>query len=236
MPVSANRVSVGVSIRPPNVLGCPKPASSSMTIRMLGASSGRCRGCVRHLWTDSCIVGPTLPPIGGEGKGSKETVLVKEFQRDAITSNLLHIDFLRIKMEEEIETSVPVHILNEDIAIGIKEKSGVLQHGLREFHVSCLPADIPDYIEYDIAELDMGSAVRVADVKVADKIKVLNDPEEVVVSIIHPTQLKEEEEEEEKAEEEVEEAREPEVIGKGKEEKEPEEGKGQPEAKSSSEK
>jgi large subunit ribosomal protein L25 len=173
--------------------------------------------------------------IGGEGKGSKETVLVKEFQRDAITRNLLHIDFLRIKMEEEIETSVPVHILNEDIAIGIKEKSGVLQHGLREFHVSCLPADIPDYIEYDIAELDMGSAVRVADVKVADKIKVLNDPEEVVVSIIHPTQLKEEEEEE-KAEEEVEEAREPEVIGKGKEEKEPEEGKGQPEAKSSSEK
>jgi len=169
--------------------------------------------------------------IDGESKSSKETVLVKEFQKNAITGELLHIDFLRIKMEEEIETSVPIHIMNEDIAIGIKEKGGVLQHGLRELHISCLPTDIPDYIEYDIAELDMGSIVRVSDVNVSDKIKVLNDPEEVVVSIIHPTQLKEEEEEEE-----AEEAMEPEVIGKGKEEKEPEEGKGHSEEKSSSEK
>ncbi len=172
--------------------------------------------------------------IDGESKSSKETVLVKEFQKDAITGELLHIDFLRIKMEEDIETSVPIHIMNEDIAIGIKEKGGVLQHGLRELHISCLPTDIPDYIEYDIAELDMGSIVRVSDVNVSDKIKVLNDPEEVVVSIIHPTQLKEEEKEEE--EEEAEEAMEPEVIGKGKEEKEPEEGKGHSEEKSSSEK
>ncbi len=172
--------------------------------------------------------------IDGSGKGSKETVLVKEFQRDAITREFLHIDFLRIKMEKEIETTVPIHILNEEISIGIKEKGGVLQHGLRELHISCLPADIPDYIGYDIAGLDMGSAVRVSDINVSDKIKILNDPEELVVSIIHPTQLKEEEEEEE--EEVEEEVEEPEVIGKGKEEREPEEEKGHPEAKSSSEK
>jgi hypothetical protein len=66
----ASRERVGVSISPPKVLGCPKPASSNMTMRMLGASSGRRRGSSRHLWTDSCIVGPTFPPIGGWGKGS----------------------------------------------------------------------------------------------------------------------------------------------------------------------
>lgn len=169
--------------------------------------------------------------INGEKKGGKDTVLIKECQRDPITREFVHVDFLRIQMEKEIETTVPVHILNEEISVGVKEKGGVLQHGLREFHISCMPADIPDYIEYDIVDLDMGSAVRVSDIDISNKIKILNDPEEVVVSIIHPTQLKEEElAPEEEVEEEM---AEPEVIGKGKEE--PEEEKEQPGEKSSGE-
>lgn len=170
--------------------------------------------------------------IDGVKKDKKETVLIKEFQRDPITREFLHVDFLRIQMEKEIETTVPVHIINEEIAIGIKEGGGVLQHGLRELHISCLPADIPDHIEYDIKDLNMGVAIRVSDINISDKIKILNDPEEVVVSIIHPTQLKEEElVTEEAAEEEV---AEPEVIGRAKEE--PEEEKGHPEEKGSKEK
>jgi large subunit ribosomal protein L25 len=164
--------------------------------------------------------------IDGTKKNSKETVLIKEFQRDPITREFIHLDFLRIKMENEIETSVPIHIINEEIAIGVKEGGGVLQHGLRELHISCLPKDIPEYIEYDIKNLDMGIAIRVSDIDVPGGIKILNDPEEVVVSIIHPTELKEEElvTEEEVEEEEI---VEPEVIGKEKEEPE-EEGKEQP--------
>jgi large subunit ribosomal protein L25 len=170
--------------------------------------------------------------LDGKKKDGNETVLIKEFQRDPITRGFLHLDFLRIQMEKEIETTVPVHITNEEIAVGIKEKGGVLQHGLRELHISCLPADIPDYIEYDIKNLDMGLAVRVSEISISDKVKILNDPDEVIVSIIHPTQLKEEEvAPEEGAEEEV---TEPEVIGKGKEE--PEEEKGPSESKGSREK
>jgi len=161
--------------------------------------------------------------IDGVKKDKKETVLIKEFQRDPITREFLHVDFLRIQMEKEIETTIPIHIINEEIAIGIKEGGGVLQHGLRELHISCLPADIPEYIEYDIKNLDMGVAVRVSDIDISDKIKILNDPEEVVVSIIHPTQLKEEEVAvEEGAEEEI---VEPEVIGKEKAEPEEEKAK-----------
>lgn len=164
--------------------------------------------------------------VDGSKKNDKEAVLIKEFQRDPISRKFLHLDFLRIKMENEIETTVPIHIINEEIAIGVKEGGGVLQHGLRELHISCLPKDIPEYIEYDIKNLDMGIAVRVSDIEVPGEIKILNDPEEVVVSIIHPTQLKEEEPvtEEEAEEEEI---VEPEVIGKEKEEPE-EEGKEQP--------
>jgi len=161
--------------------------------------------------------------IDGAKKDKKETVLIKEFQRDPITREFLHVDFLRIQMEKEIETTVPIHIINEEIALGIKEGGGVLQHGLRELHISCLPADIPEYIEYDIKNLDMGVAVRISDIDISDKIKILNDPEEVVVSIIHPTQLKEEEVAvEEGAEEGI---VEPELIGK--EKVEPEEEKAQ---------
>ncbi len=169
--------------------------------------------------------------IDGTKKSGKETVLIKEFQRDPITREFLHLDFLRIQMEKEIETTVPIHIINEEISVGVKEKGGVLQHGLRELHISCLPADIPDYIEYDIKDLDMGFTIRVSDINVSEQIKILNDLDEVVVSIIHPTQLKEEEVTEEEVEEEV---AEPEVIGKGKEE--PAEEKEQPEEKSSKEK
>lgn len=153
--------------------------------------------------------------IDGAKKNKKETVLIKEFQRDPITREFLNVDFLRIQMEKEIETAVPIHIINEEVAVGIKEGGGVLQHGLRELHIYCFPADIPEYIEYDIKNLDMGVTVRVSDINISDKIKILNDPEEVVVSIIHPTQLKEEEL---VTEEEAEEVVEPEVIGKEKEE------------------
>lgn len=153
-------------------------------------------------------------------KSGKDTVLIKDFQRDPITGRFLHLDFLRIEMEKEIETTVPVHIINEEISVGVKEKGGVLQHGLRELHIACLPGDIPELIEYDIRDLDMGSTVRVSDIIISDKIKILNDTEEVVVSIIHPTQLKEEEVAPEEEAEEV--IAEPEVIGKGKEEPEEE--------------
>ncbi|MFZ3106014.1 MAG: 50S ribosomal protein L25 [Candidatus Hydromicrobium sp.] len=153
--------------------------------------------------------------IDGAKKNKKETVLIKEFQRDPITREFLNVDFLRIQMEKEIETTVPIHIINEEVAVGIKEGGGVLQHGLRELHIYCFPADIPEYIEYDIKDLDIGVTVRVSDINISDKIKILNDPEEVVVSIIHPTQLKEEEL---VTEEEAEKVVEPEVIGKEKEE------------------
>ncbi|MGM0365230.1 MAG: 50S ribosomal protein L25 [Actinomycetota bacterium] len=153
----------------------------------------------------------------------KEAVILKDMQRDPITRDFLHIDFLRIEMKKEVETQVPIHILNEQIAAGIKEEGGVLQHSLRELHVACLPRDIPESIDFDIKELKIGDTVRVEDLQAGDNIRVLNDPQEVIISIIHPSQLIEEE-----VEEEVE-AEEPELIGK--EGEEPEEAEEQEETK-----
>jgi len=139
-----------------------------------------------------------------DGKDKKETTLIKDMQKDPINADILHIDFIRIQMKTEVEATVPVHILNEEISTGIKEENGVLQHGLREVHIMCLPADIPDMIEYDIKELHIGENVRVSDISIKEGIRILNNPDEVVVSIIHPTHLVVEEavEEVEAAEEE----------------------------------
>lgn len=127
--------------------------------------------------------------VSGNGKGVKETAIVKEIQRNPISSEFLHIDFLRIQMEKEVETAVHVVILNEEESIGVKEEGGVVQHGLRELHISCLPGDIPESITYDIKDLTLGHGIKVSDIVVNDKIKILNDPDEVVVSIIHPTHM-----------------------------------------------
>ncbi len=149
--------------------------------------------------------------IVSNGKNNKETVLIKEIQKDPINlDNLLHIDFIRIQMQKEVEATVPIHILNEEDSIGVKEDGGVIQHGLRELHVLCLPADIPESINYDIKNLHMGQIVKVSDIVVNEKIKILNHPEEVVVSIIHPTHLVVEKTEEEALEEE------PELVTKSK--------------------
>ncbi len=152
-----------------------------------------------------------------DGKEKKETTLIKEFQKDPISTDFLHIDFIRIQMKKEVETSVHISLLNEEEAIGVKEGGGVIQHGLRELRIACLPADIPEKITYDVKELEMGQSIKVSDITASEAISILNNPEEVIVSIIHPTHLVVEQ-----PVEEVEaEGEEPEVIAKEKaEEKE----------------
>jgi large subunit ribosomal protein L25 len=147
-----------------------------------------------------------------DGKEKKETTLIKEIQKNPITTDILHVDFIRIQMKKEVEATVPVHITNEEESVGVKEEGGVVQHGLREIHVLCLPGDIPEKIEYDIKDLHMGVNIKVADISLGENIKILSSPEEIIVSIIHATHaIIEQPEETEGAEAE------PEVISKGKE-------------------
>lgn len=147
-----------------------------------------------------------------DGKNKKEVTIIKDTQKNPFTHEFTHIDFYRIQMEKEVETTVPVVILNEEESIGVKEEDGVVQHGLRELHISCLPMQIPERITYDIKDLRMGHIIKVSDLIIDSDVKVLNHPEEIIVSIIHPTHLVVEQ----VAVEEEEAAAEPEVISKEK--------------------
>jgi large subunit ribosomal protein L25 len=146
------------------------------------------------------------------GKNKKEITIIKDSQKNPFTHEFTHIDFYRIQMEKEVETTVPVVILNEEESIGVREEDGVVQHGLRELHIACLPMQIPERITYDIINLKMGQIIKVSDLIIDSEVRVLNHPEEIIVSIIHPTHLVVEE----VAVEEEEAAAEPEVISKEK--------------------
>jgi large subunit ribosomal protein L25 len=160
--------------------------------------------------TASLIIEMTMS-IGGKNK--KEITIIKDSQKNPFTHEFTHIDFYRIQMEKEVETTVPVVILNEEESIGVKEENGVVQHGLRELHIACLPMQIPERITYDIKDLKMGHIIKVSDLIIDSDVRVLNHPEEIIVSIIHPTHLVVEEV---AVVEEEEAAAEPEVITKEK--------------------
>ena len=158
----------------------------------------------------------TIFSLDVEKQGST-SVMLKEWQFDPIKGTLLHADLLRIAMDNALHVSVPV--LPVGVAAGVKDQGGIFEFVLRQLEVECLPADIPEHITADISHLEIGSNLRVSDLTVDPKVKVLSDPDLVVAHVVPPK------EEEVVAAEEVaapglEEEEEPEVIRKGKTESE----------------
>ena len=154
--------------------------------------------------------------------GEESTVIIKDYQKDVIKQNLLHVDFQFISMDEKITVSVPMHLEGE--AVGVRD-GGVLQQLLREIEIDTLPAEIPEEVTIDISELEVGESLSVADLELPEGIDLITDSDEVIVTVVTPTELAEEDEETEEEEEFLE----PEVIGEEEEEEETEEGADEPE-------
>lgn len=110
------------------------------------------------------------------------TVVVRKVQVEPRTSEILHVDFAQIRMEEEVKVEVPVVLSGESPAL--KAKENTLVRELNTLNISCLPASIPAGIELDITSLtDPDQAIRVKDIEPGGDITILNDPESVVVRI-----------------------------------------------------
>ena len=169
--------------------------------------------------------------------GDKEmrTALLRDFQVDPVTGEVLHADLFEVSMDKAIRVKVPVTVVG-GVPAGVKE-GGVLQHNLRELHIECLPSVIPDHIEVDASQLTIGQGIHIRELPKREGIRILDDADQMVVSVAAPMS-------EAKLEAlltsgaTLEEGKEPEVIGKGKEEKEGEEGaeKAAPSAEAKAEK
>ena len=119
--------------------------------------------------------------------GQEHLVLAREIQRDHIHNSLIHIDFLAVSRTQTITANVPVVETGE--AAGVKE-GGVVEHHLREIAVECFPQDVPDHIEIDISDLELGGMVHVSDLVAPEGVTILTSPEDAVLSIITPAVLR----------------------------------------------
>ncbi len=108
----------------------------------------------------------------------------KEIQFDPLAGGIVHVDFQQVHLDQAITTMVPVRLMGT--AIGVKS-GGVLEHLCREIEIECLPMDVPASIEIDISNLQIGDSVHVSDLKVSDKVRILDDSSTTVALVAAPT-------------------------------------------------
>lgn len=157
-----------------------------------------------------------------DGTDQERHAMIRDMQVNPTSREIVHIDFLRLLMDQKIKVMVPIELMG--IPLGVKDDGGVLDHVTREVELECLPGDIPQQLEVDVSELHIGQHVEVKDLDVPDNVTLLEEEGRVVASVGAPRELEEIEEEEDLLLEA--EAEEPEVIGRGKED---EEGEGEEE-------
>jgi len=150
--------------------------------------------------------------LGFSINGEKQRGIIKDIQRNPLKDEIWHVDFYAVLGDQKLSLAIPVVLKGE--AKGVKE-GGILEFATQELEVECLPDAIPEAIEVDISNLEIGDSIHVGDIQPPEGVTITESAEEVVVSVIPP----EVSVEEEAAEEEEEEAQ-PEVIKKGGEQEE----------------
>jgi large subunit ribosomal protein L25 len=125
----------------------------------------------------------SLTLTGAKSKPNR-TALLRDFQVDPVEGNILHADLFEISMDKPIRVKVPLH-LTGGVPAGVKE-GGILHHNMRELHIECLPAALPDFIEVDASGLAIAQGLHLKDVAAREGIRYLDDPEKMVVSVAAP--------------------------------------------------
>jgi large subunit ribosomal protein L25 len=125
----------------------------------------------------------TLISLKLEGAGDAR-VLVREYQLDPVTHQLLHADFYRVAMDRVIRVMIPVEVRGEPA--GVKQQGGILEFVRREIEIECLPGDIPEHVEVDVSDLMLHQGVRVRDLAAQPKWKPVSEPDMMLVHVIMP--------------------------------------------------
>ena len=102
----------------------------------------------------------------------KEQVILKDLQRHPFKPKITHMDFMRVSATQKLHTSVPLHFINEDTCPGVKE-GGVVNHSYTTVEVACLPKNLPEFIEVDMAGLEMDQIVHLSDIKLPKGVELV---------------------------------------------------------------
>ncbi|MFQ5659218.1 MAG: 50S ribosomal protein L25/general stress protein Ctc [Gammaproteobacteria bacterium] len=130
----------------------------------------------------------------------REKVVLKDLQRHPFKPHIMHIDFQRIDEKEKLTMRIPLHFINESKCIGVKEQGGVISHVMSEIEITCLPRHLPEYIEVDMVEREVGDTIHLGDLSLPEGVEINallhgGDPTRSVASV-HLPRIEEEEEEE----------------------------------------
>ena len=132
--------------------------------------------------------------------GESQQAIVKDLQRHPAKDRIMHADFLRIQMDQVITVEVPVHFVNEENCVGVKQGGGSISHNMTSVEIECLPGNLPEYIELDIGALDIGDAIHMSQLELPEGLTSPSlqqgaDHDHVVVAINAPKREEEIEDE-----------------------------------------
>ena len=124
--------------------------------------------------------------------GKKDRVLLRDVQMHPWKQQVLHVDFQRVSANKKIHMKVPLHFINADIAPGVKTGGGIVSHVMNEIDITCLPDDLPEFVEVDLQHLELGHSVHLADVKLPkglDSTQLVRGDNAVVATVQIPRAL-----------------------------------------------
>lgn len=105
--------------------------------------------------------------------GAAQQAVVRDLQRDPASGKVQHIDFLRISADKVMHVNVPLHYINEEQCVGVKISGGSITHNLTEVEISCLPAALPEFIEVDMLEVELGSSLHLSDLILPEGVTII---------------------------------------------------------------
>jgi large subunit ribosomal protein L25 len=104
--------------------------------------------------------------------GEKQSVIIKDLQRHPAKPRIMHADFLRVQMDHLISVEVPLHFLNEELCVGVKLGGGQISHNMSQVEISCLPGALPEFIEVDLTDLELGQAVHMSEINLPEGVTI----------------------------------------------------------------
>ena len=137
--------------------------------------------------------------------GKSQQVILKDVQRHPAKAIIMHVDFQRVSKNQKLTTRVPLHFLNEESCVGVKMQGGKVTHNATDVEVSCLPADLPEYIEVDMAEVELDTTLHISDITLPKGVESValshGEEHDLAIASVHTIKVVEVEPEEDTADE-----------------------------------
>ena len=139
------------------------------------------------------------------GKDKKEDVILRDLQRHPFKNRVLHADFQRVDKKKMLTVTVPIHFVNEEACHGVKMQGGLLNRLVNEVEIMCLPGNLPEYLELDVADLKLEESLHLSDIKLPEGVQIValthGEDHDTGVAAVHKTRDSKADMEEEGAEE-----------------------------------